>query len=107
MPTAAINQDAVLIGNTDTLVGQVPAVTEWNIAVIRFANTDSVDHNITIGITGGASLDAQHTEYQLHTVQANTTFEYGPVILATGWKIFAVADVAGKITSRIHGWAVT
>ena len=107
--TVPINVAAVFIGTTETTIGTVPGGKEWNIAVIRFCNTDSVDHTLTIYNYDPGSETATDltSEYKTFTVQAGSTFEYGPAILASARKISAKADLASKINARIHGWETT
>lgn len=108
MPTVSISVAAVLIGTSETTVGTVPVGAEWNIATIRFCNTDSVDHNLTVYRynTSGESAGAATTEYQELLIQAKSTFEYAPAMLAAGHRISALADTASMINARIHGWQV-
>ena len=104
-----ISVNAVLIASTETLVGQVPAGKEWDVAVVRFCNLDSVDHQITI-VTYDPSVESfgdTTSEYKNLTIQANTTLEYGPVILSQNKKISASTPASGLINARIHGWEVT
>ena len=107
---APINLPAVLITSGETLVGQVPAGKEWNVAVVRFCNFDVADHQITI-VTydpGGEAFDNTRTEYKDLTLLAKTTFEYGPAILSQNKKISAIANTSGSvINARVHGWEVT
>ena len=98
-----IDVDAVFLGTGDTLIGQPAGGKSWAVARVCFCNTDTVDHTITIGTTTGASLDDLHTEHKLYTVQAQTTFDWGPSFLPSGRKIFGKADTAGKVSARIHG----
>lgn len=109
MPTAAINVAPVLLGATETTIGTVPASTEWNVATIRFCNTDSTNHTVTIYNydSGGGSAADLTTEYKELLIQAKSTFEYGPLSLPAARRISALADVGSKVSARIHGWATT
>lgn len=98
-----IDVEAVFLGTTDTLIGEPAVGKSWAVARVCFCNTDTVDHQITIGTTTGASLDDMHTESKLYTVQAQSTFDWGPSFLPAGRKIFGKAETAAKVSARIHG----
>lgn len=99
---APIDVDSVLLATTDTIVGQVPAGKSWAVARVNFCNTDTVDRQVTIGTATG-SLDDTHSEQVDVTIQAKSSFEWGPAYLPAGRKILAKASVAAKVSARIHG----
>ena len=106
MPTNALDIAPLFVGNTEgDIIGPVPANHEYNLPVVRFVNNDSADHTITIynKTSAAAGTDAQ-LEMKLYTIQANATFELGPLVLAAGRRISAFADVADKINAVVHGW---
>jgi hypothetical protein len=92
-----------------TTVGTVPPGKEWAQAVIRFCNTDTVDHTVTIYNfdPGSEAADDQRAEFKELVIQAKSTFEYSPAVLPPNRRIAAIADVANKVNARIHGWEVT
>ena len=98
-----IGVDAVFIGTGDTVIGQPPAGKSWAVARVPFCNSDTSDHTVTIGVITAGSLDDQHTEWKELTVQAKSTFEYGPAYLTDAQKLVAKADTASKISARLHG----
>ena len=87
------------------IIGPVPASHEFNFPVIRFVNTDTVDHQLTIWnkTSAAAGTDAD-LEQKSFTLFPGQMLEHGPVILAPGRRISVMADVAGKISCRPHGW---
>lgn len=100
---APIDVDAVFLGTSDTLIGQPTGGKSWAVARICLCNTDSVDHTVDIGTTSAGSLDAQHTEHKTLTIQAQSTFDWGPSFLPSGRNVFGKASSAGVISARIHG----
>lgn len=93
----------VLLGTTDTVVGQPAVGKAWAIGRVAFCNTDTVDRTVTIGTNDSGSLTDTQTEYKNLLVQALTTFEYGPAYLPATRRLIALADVAAKVSVRIHG----
>jgi hypothetical protein len=109
MPTTALDITPVLLAATETtIIGPVPASTEYNLPVIRFVNNDSSDHTLTLWNkpTAAAGTDTE-IEMKLYTIQARSTYEHGPMVLAAGRRISAQADASGKINAVVHGWATT
>lgn len=109
MPTNALDIAPLFIPATETtIIGPVPASTEYNLPVVRFVNNDTVDHQITIynKPTAAAGTDAE-LEMKVYNIQAHATYEHGPMVLAAGRRISAFADVASKINAVVHGWATT
>ena len=108
MPTAALNISPALIPAVETDLFTVPALTEYDLPVIRFVNNDSNPHQLTIwnkpAAGAGAAADV---EAKTLTIQAQSTYEHGPMVLAAGRVVSAMADQAGFISARIHGWAIT
>lgn len=103
-----ISVNAVLLGTSETTVGTVPSGKEWNVATVRLCNTDTVDRTVTIYVYKSPETAGDATtEYKDLTIQAKSTFEYGPVILPATGKISALASAATKVSARIHGWEVT
>jgi hypothetical protein len=78
---------------------------EYAIAVIRFTNNDTNPRTLTIWNkqTGAAGSDAE-TEVNTLSIPALTTYLHGPLILAAGRRITALADVASEINAVTHGW---
>ncbi len=109
MPTSALDIAPLFVSNTEgDILGPVPVGQEYNLPVIRFVNNDSSDHTITIWnkTSAAAGTDAQ-LEIKLYTIQARAMLELGPMVLASGRRISAQADVASKINAVVHGWVTT
>lgn len=108
MPTAALNISPALIPAIETDLFAVPALTEYDLPVIRFVNNDIVGHTLTIWNkpVAGAGVNAD-IEAKTLTIQAQSTYEHGPMVLAAGRVVSAMADQAGFISARIHGWSIT
>jgi len=108
MATAALNiaPSAVPAAETDIIV--VPALTEFDLPVIRFVNNDEEPHQLTIWNkpAAGAGTPAD-LEASTLTIQPQSTYEHGPMVLAAGRVVSVMADVAGVISCRPHGWAIT
>ena len=100
---APIDTAPVLLGTSDTVVGQPAAGKSWAIARVSFCNTDTVDRTVTIGTNDSGSLTDTQTEYKTLVVQALTSFDYGPAYLPALRRLIALADVAAKVSARIHG----
>jgi hypothetical protein len=108
MPTAALNISPALIPAVETDIITVPALTEYDLPVIRFVNNDSVEHQLTIWNKPAAGAGvAADVEAKTLTIQAQSTYEHGPMVLAAGRVVSAMADVAGFISARVHGWSIT
>lgn len=108
MATAALNFSPALVAATETTLFTVPAATEYDIPVIRFVNNDVDPHQITIWNkpVAGAGTPAD-IEASTLTIQPQSTYEHGPMVLAAGRQVSAMADAAGFISARIHGWSIT
>lgn len=108
MPTAALNITPVLVPNTETTLFTVPALTEYDIPVIRFVNNDTVAHSITIWNkpSAAAGTDAELETGPL-TIQPQSTYEHGPMVLPAGRVVSVMADATGVINAIVHGWTIT
>lgn len=108
MPTAALNISPALVPAVETDIITVPALTEYDLPVIRFVNNDAVAHQLTIWNkpAAGAGADAD-VEAKTLTIQPQSTYEHGPMVLAAGRVVSVMADVAGVISARVHGWSIT
>jgi hypothetical protein len=108
MATAALNISPALIPNTETTLFTVPVSTEYDLPVIRFVNNDSSAHQLTIWNkpSAAAGTDADVEAHTL-TIQGQSTYEHGPMVLAAGRVVSAMADTSGFISARIHGWSIT
>jgi len=108
MPVVAINVAAVLIGTSETvIVPAVPAGVRYDVPTIRFTNVDIFDHQVTVfdRTPPGEAASDTTTEFKKITIKAQSTFEIGPMILPSGRQISARADVANKVSARIHAWS--
>lgn len=108
MPTAAFNISPGLVPAVETDVIVVPLATEYDIPVIRFTNKDTNPHQLTIWNKpgAGAGVDAD-LEAPPITIQPQSIYEHGPMVLAAGRIVSVKADVAGVISMRPHGWSIT
>ena len=104
MPTTALNISPTLVPATETDIITVPVATEYDLPVIRFVNTDDVAHQLTIWNkpAAGPGTDAD-VEAETLTIQPQSTYEHGPMVLAAGRVISVMADTAGVISARPHG----
>lgn len=108
MAVLAVNVNAVLIGTTETvIVPAVPAGLSYEVPTIRFANVDVNDHQVIVfdRTPPGELANDTTSEFKLITIKAQSTFEIGPLILPTGRQISAIADVAAKVSARLHAWS--
>jgi hypothetical protein len=112
MATIALNIPPVKVGDIEVTIvlvapeGGTSEVTEYNIPVIRFTNTDIAAHPITIwnvppGATGPSSDNLELFEV---VVLAKSTLEFGPLTLFEGREIVAVTDAADVFVAQVHGW---
>lgn len=108
MATAALNIAPSAVPATETDIITVPALTEFDLPVIRFVNNDEQPHQITIWNkpAAGAGTPAD-LEASTLTIQPQSTYEHGPMVLAAGRVVSVMADAAGFISCRPHGWAIT
>lgn len=108
MPTAALNFSPSLVPAVETPLFTVPVATEYDLPVIRFVNNDSVAHQLTIWNKPSAAAGTNDDiEAKTLTIQPQSTYEHGPMILAAGRVVSVMADQAGFISARIHGWSIT
>ena len=102
--TVCLDGASVVLTTAEQTVVMPPSPHEYTIGVIRFCNTDSADHQVTIYKYTGAGPGTDATaQYKLYTIQARTTFEYGPVWLPSLKKITALADANSVITATPEG----
>ena len=108
MPTVAIDVMPTLVTAAEATLFTVPASTEYDIPVIRFVNNDTEDHTLTIWNKASASAGTNaDLEAKTVTIQAQASYEHGPMVLPAGRVVSVKADVASKISARIHGWSIT
>lgn len=108
MPTVALDIAPGLVPDVETnIIGPVPANHEFDIPVIRFVNNGETPLQLTIWnkTSAGAGTDAD-VEAKL-TIQAQSTYEHGPMVLAAGRVISVAAETAGIISDRPHGWDIS
>lgn len=104
--TIALDIAPVLLQDTETtVVPEVPADHEYNIPVIRFANNTGAQRTITIynKPTAAAGTD-QEAEVRNFTIEANSIYEHGPMVLAAGRRVTALVDQADGVNAQVHGW---
>lgn len=108
MPTVALNISPALVPAAETDIITVPVGAEFDLPVIRFVNNDSNPHQLTIWNKPAAGAGvAADVEAKTLTIQAQSTYEHGPMVLAAGRVISVMADQAGFISARVHGWSIT
>lgn len=109
MPTNALDITPILLAATETtIIGPVAAGQEYNLPVVRFVNNDSSDHQLTIWNKPSAAAGTNaELEMNTYTIQAQSTYEHGPMVLAAGRRVSAKADVANKINAVVHGWVTS
>lgn len=108
MPTAALNITPTLVPNTETTLFTVPGATEYNLPVIRFVNNDTIAHSLFIWNkpSAAAGTDAE-LEAGPITIQPQSTYEHGPMVLPAARVVSVMADATGVINAIVHGWATT
>jgi hypothetical protein len=109
MATLTLDIPAVLIGDTETTIIAAVAVNkEYNISMIRFTNTDTIDHQLTVWNYDSGSEANDNTTAELFdmTLQPKQSFEFGPILIPADRTITAQADESGFINARVHGWVV-
>lgn len=112
MTTKAINQPAVLLATTETILGTVPLGKEYDIRFIRFANNDTInDHQVTVHDYDPSGDDypaesANPTTVAMPaiTIEKGSVAEIGVFICKQKRVLSAKCDAAGQVTARIHGW---
>jgi hypothetical protein len=109
MPTVALNFAPGLTPAVETnIIGPVPAGHEYDIPVIRFVNNDSqVSVQLTIWNKTSAAAGTNADVETKVSIQPQSTYEHGPMVLPAGRVISFMAAVAGLISNRPHGWDIT
>ena len=108
MPTVALDIAPALVPAAETQIILVPASHEYDLPVIRFVNNDaqnSVQLTIWNKTSAAAGVDAD-SETKV-SIQPQSTYEHGPMVLAAGRRVSVMASVAGKISCRPHGWDIS
>jgi hypothetical protein len=109
MPTVALNIAPGLVPGTETtIIGPVPAGHEFDMPVIRFVNNDA-QASVQLTIWNKTSV-AAGTDADVETkvsIQPQSTYEHGPMVLAAGRVISVMAATAGVISDRPHGWDIS
>jgi hypothetical protein len=107
MPTTtALNISPALVPAVETDIIIVPLSTEYDLPVIRFVNTDVDPHQITIWNKPGAGAGTDADLEATLTIQPQSLYEHGPMVLAAGRRVSVMADVAGVVSVRPHGWSI-
>lgn len=108
MPTAALNITPTLVTAAEMDIFTVPAATEFDLPVIRFVNDTENPHQITIWNKPAAGPGTPaDLEASTLTIQPQSLYEHGPMVLPAGRVVSVAADVDGVISCRPHGWAIT
>jgi hypothetical protein len=106
--TVALDIAPGLVPTTETnVIGPVPANHEFDIPVFRFVNNSSQD-SVQLTIWNKTSI-AAGTDADVETrisIQPQSTYEHGPMVLAAGRVISVMALTAGLISERPHGWDI-
>jgi hypothetical protein len=106
MPIAALDIAPGYVPATETTLFTVPASTEYDVPVIRFVNSDNEARQLTLYNKQSGSGDNSKNEAVI-TINPQSTYEHGPMVLAAGRIVSMKADVANKINQQVHGWAIT
>ena len=97
-----------LVPDVETnIIGPVPANHEFDIPVLRFVNNDSLS-SIQLTIWNKTSV-AAGTDADVETklsIQPQSTYEHGPMVLPAGRVISVKASTLGVISERPHGWDI-
>jgi len=79
-----------------------------DLPVIRFVNKDVDPHTITIWNKPGAGAETDaDLEAKTLTIQPQSLYEHGPMVLAAGRRVAVAADIANMISCRPHGWDIS
>lgn len=107
MPTTtALNIAPALVPAVETDIITVPASTEYDLPVIRFVNTGIDPHQITIWNKPAAGAGTPADLEATLTIQPQSLYEHGPMVLAAGRVVSVMADAVGVISVRPHGWSI-
>ncbi len=104
--TVALDIAGVLIQTTETtLIAVIPVNHEYAVPVIRFANNAGTQRTLTIynKPTAGAGTNAE-AEVRNFTVEPNSIYEHGPMVLSEGRRITALIDTNDLLSAQVHGW---
>jgi hypothetical protein len=106
MATTVLNIGPFILGTSETNILNVPVGHDYNVNVVRFGNTDTVDRTITIyRYTPPSTIStAGSIVLNTFTLPPHTMYEYGPDIVSGGRILSAVSDVANKVTVHVSGW---
>lgn len=84
-----------------TTLATVTALKQWIVKDIEIVNTDSVQHQVTIGMPGSG---ASHHIFSAVAVDAKSTLSWqGHVVLEAGETITGGADTGSMVTVTISG----
>jgi hypothetical protein len=109
MPIVALNLIPGLVPASETnLFPPIPAGHEYDMPVIRFVNNDSQNPvQLTIWNKVGSGAGTNADKEALLTIQPQSTYEHGPLVLPAGRVISIAASVAGDLSCRPSGWDIT
>ena len=105
--TVALNITPALVPSVETDIIIVPASHEFDLPVIRFVNEDIASHQLTIWNKPAAGVGTPADIEAKITIQPQSTYEHGPMVLAAGHHVSVAADAAGFISCRPHGWDIS
>ena len=105
---AALDITPGLVPAAETnIIGPVPASHEFDIPVIRFVNNDVNPITLTIWNKVGAGAGSNADKEATLTVQPQSTYEHGPLVLPAGRVIAVSASVAAQLSCRPSGWDIS
>jgi hypothetical protein len=107
MATTALDIGPFILAAAETVLVTVPAGKDYNIASVRFLNTDVSMRTITIyeyKPPGTAATNTSPVALNF-TLNPGEIYEYGPTILAATRVMSALCDVANKVTVHVSGWS--
>lgn len=109
MPTVALNIVTGLVPAVETnLFAAIPAGHEYDMPAIRFVNNDQVNSvQLTIWNKVGAGAGTNADIESKLSIQPQSTYEHGPMVLPAGRVVSVMASQAGILSCRPHGWDIT
>jgi len=108
---SAVDLEMVFVKAAETMFFQVPANTEYN-GLIRFANIDinlvnppAAAHSVKIHVMpASGTVDDMHVVCPGQGIEGQNGFDFGPIVLAAGRRVFLSGDVDDKITAQFVGY---
>jgi hypothetical protein len=108
---SAVDLEMVFVKVAETMFFQVPANTEYN-GLIRFSNIDvdlnnppAAGHSVTVHVMpASGAVDDMHIVCPNRGIEGQNGFDFAPLVLAAGRRVFLSGDVDDKITAQFVGY---